>query len=113
MDIDIFQLPGIVRKRIHYVILAAVVCALLGMGFVLTQKPFYRSTAEIFVDIGAGPVVGTDTGGSLNTQQVIGSQIYLIQSRDVLRDVVTRLDLTVTCHGEKVLAQARALVRMA
>lgn len=94
MDIDIFQLPGIVRKRIHYVVLAAMVCALLGMGFVLTQKPFYRSTVEIFVDIGAGPVVGTDTGGSLNMQQVIGSQIYLIQSRDVLRDVVTRLDLT-------------------
>ncbi len=94
MDIDIFQLPGIVRKRIHYVILAAVVCALLGMAFVLTQKPFYRSTAEIFVDIGAGPVVGTDTGGSLNVQQVIGSQVYLIQSRDVLHQVVTKLNLT-------------------
>lgn len=94
MDIDIFQLPGIVRKRIQYVVLAAVVCALLGMGYVLTQKPFYRSTTELFIDMGRGPVVGTDTGGSLNMQQVIGSQIYLIQSRDVLRDVVEKLDLT-------------------
>ena len=33
--------------------------------------------------------------------------------RGVTDDGLTQLDLTVTCHGEKVLAQARALVRMA
>jgi acyl dehydratase len=32
--------------------------------------------------------------------------------REVTDDGLTRLDLTVTCHGEKVLAQARATVRM-
>jgi acyl dehydratase len=31
--------------------------------------------------------------------------------KEVTEDGLTRLDLTVTCHGEKVLAQARALVR--
>jgi len=93
MDIDIFQLPGIVLKRIHYVILCALACAVLALGFVMTQKPFYRSTAEVFVDIQRGPVVGTDTGGTMNMQQLIGSQLYLFQSRDVLRDVVKRLDL--------------------
>ena len=54
MDIDIFQLPGIVRKRIHYVILAALACVIFGMVFVLTQKPFFRSTAELFIDMGGG-----------------------------------------------------------
>jgi succinoglycan biosynthesis transport protein ExoP len=93
MDIDIFQLPGIVRKRIHYVIFAAIACVLLALGFLATQKPFYRSTAELFVDIQRGPVVGTDTGAALNIQQLIGSQLYVLQSRDVLRDVVKRLDL--------------------
>ncbi len=93
MDIDIFQLPGIVRKRIHYVILCTLACVVLALGFLMTQKSFYRSTSEIYVDIQRGPVVGTDTGGTLNMQQVIGSQLYLLQSRDVLRDVVKRLDL--------------------
>ncbi len=31
--------------------------------------------------------------------------------KEVTEDGLTRLDLTATCHGEKVLAQARALVR--
>ena len=74
-------------------ILSALVCVVLALGFVMTQKPFYRSTAEVFVDIQRGPVVGTDTGASLNMQQLIGSQLFLLQSRDVLRDVVKRLDL--------------------
>ena len=92
MDIDVFQLPGIVRKRLHYVVLAALTCAVLALGFVVTQKPFYRATAELFVDIGRGPG-GTDTGGALSMQQLLGSQLYLIQSRDVLRDLVQKLDL--------------------
>jgi acyl dehydratase len=33
--------------------------------------------------------------------------------REVTGDGLARFDLTVTCHGEKVLAQARATVRLA
>lgn len=111
MDIDIFQLPGIVRKRIHYVILAALACVIFGMVFVLTQKPFFRSTAELFIDMGRGPVVGTDTGGGTNTQQIIGSQVYLIQSRDVLREVVRKLDLTKDPYFNRVGLASRLLGR--
>lgn len=111
MDIDIFQLPGIVRKRIHYVVLVALACSVLALGFVLTQKPFYRSTVELYVDISRGPVVGTDTGEALNMQQIIGSQLYLIQSRDVLRDVVTKLDLTNDPYFNQTGLVARVLGR--
>lgn len=97
MDIDIFQLPGIILKRVHYVIVCALACAVLALGFLMTQKPFYRSTAEVFVDMQRGPVVGTDGGGAaggmLDMQRMVGSQLFLLQSRDVLRDVVERLDL--------------------
>lgn len=93
MDIDIFQLPGIVRKRFHYVVLAVLACVVLAAGFLLQQKPLYRSTAELYVDVQRGPVVGTAAGTGLDTQQMIGSQLYFLQSRDVLRDVATRLDL--------------------
>lgn len=113
MDIDIFQLPGIVRKRIHYVILAALACVVFGMVFVFTQKPFFRSTAELFIDTGRGPVVGTDTGGGTNTQQVIGSQVYLIQSRDVLREVVRKLDLTKDPYFNRVGLASRLLGKTA
>lgn len=94
MDIDIFQLPGIVRKRLHYVVFSVLACVALAAGFLVQQKPLYRSTAELYVDMQRGPVVGSGAGTGLDTQQLIGSQLYFLLSRDVLRDVVKRLDLT-------------------
>ena len=98
MDIDISQLPGILMRRARYVVLTVVVCVLLAFAFLLVQKPYYRSTAELLVDIQRGPVVGTNTNGGSESQaaaqQAIGSQIYILQSRELLRDVVRKLDLT-------------------
>lgn len=93
MDIDVFQLPAIIWRRFHYVILCVLVCVLLALAFVLTQKPFYRSMAEIYIDVQRGPVVGADTGITTDAQQVVASQIYVLQSRHVLSDVVKRLEL--------------------
>ncbi|QRM53736.1 GumC family protein [Sinorhizobium sp. BG8] len=98
MDIDIFQLPGILRRRIRYVVLTALACVLLGLAFLLLQKPYYRSTAELLVDVGTGPVVGSETGmgaeGASGGQQTLGSQLYILQSRQLLHEVVKELSLT-------------------
>ncbi|WP_163364498.1 Wzz/FepE/Etk N-terminal domain-containing protein, partial [Escherichia coli] len=51
MDIDIFQLPGILKRRAHYVVLTVLACLLLAMAFLATQKPYFRSTAEILLDL--------------------------------------------------------------
>ncbi len=81
----------------HYVVLTALVCAVLALGFVLLQKPYFRSAAELLVDTDRGPVVGTDgtapATSAADAQQAVGSQIYILQSRELLRDVVKRLDL--------------------
>lgn len=96
MDIDIFQLPGILKRRAHYVVLTVLACLLLAMAFLATQKPYYRSTAEVLLDLNRGSVVGNggSTGGQVSAQQSVGSQIYVLQSRDVLREVVKNLNLT-------------------
>ena len=93
MDIDIFQLPGIVRRRFRYVVLSVLACVVLALAFLFTQKPFYRSTAELYVDVQRGPVIGTGAAAPVDTQQVMASQLYFLQSRDVLRDVARRLEL--------------------
>ncbi|WP_288971631.1 GumC family protein [uncultured Mesorhizobium sp.] len=96
MDIDIFQLPGILKRRAHYVVLTVLACLLLAMAFLATQKPYFRSTAEILLDLNRGSVVGTggSANGQVSAQQSVGSQIYVLQSRDVLREVVKTLNLT-------------------
>ena len=78
MDIDIFQLPGILKRRAHYVVLTVLACLLLAMAFLATQKPYFRSTAEILLDLNRGSVVGT--GGSANGQ-VSAQQSVAVRSK--------------------------------
>ncbi len=44
MGIDIFQLPGILLRRWLYVVVTAVLCMVLAMGFVMTRKPVFMAT---------------------------------------------------------------------
>lgn len=48
------------------------------------------------------PVPDTDEGTELEVGAVV---------KETGEDGLTRLDITATCHGEKVLAQARAIIR--
>ncbi|GAB3798196.1 MaoC family dehydratase [Micromonospora zhanjiangensis] len=48
------------------------------------------------------PVPDDDQGTEIEVRAVV---------KEVTEDGLTRLDLTATCHGQKVLAQARATVR--
>ncbi|MFE0016675.1 GumC family protein [Mesorhizobium sp. NPDC059054] len=95
MDIDIFQLPGVLKRRWHYVVLTALLCLGLAVVFLATQKSYYRSTAEILLDPSRGGASGGNPGeAQVSTQQTVGSQIYVLQSREMLRDVVRNLKLT-------------------
>lgn len=97
MNIDIFQLPGILKRRAGYVILTTLLCVALAFAFLLVQKPYYRSSAQILVDLDRPPVIGAESNAGIGQQasaQTVGSQIYVLQSRDLLREVVKKLDLT-------------------
>ncbi len=97
MNIDIFQLPGILKRRAGYVILTTLLCVALAFAFLLVQKPYYRSSAQILVDLDQAPVIGAESAvaiGQPASAATVGSQIYVLQSRDLLREVVKKLDLT-------------------
>ena len=72
MDIDIFQLPGILRRRLHYVVIAVILCVLLGSIYVLQLTPRFSSTAEILLDplgLAAEAVDSKGTGSSAQQDQ--------------------------------------------
>ncbi|MFD2765608.1 MaoC/PaaZ C-terminal domain-containing protein [Micromonospora eburnea] len=67
----------------------------------------WAGAPDAVVDFGVRftrPVVVPDTDEG--TEVVVGAVV-----KEVTEDGLTRLDITATCHGEKVLAQARATVR--
>lgn len=98
MDIDIFQLPGILRRRLHYVILTVVVCLALALVYVLRLTPLYTSSTELLLDPkglvtgGADPV--NVTAQAPQDQSAVDSQIYVMQSRATLEEVADKLNLS-------------------
>lgn len=96
MDIDVFQLPGILRRRIRYVVATAAACLLLGMVFIVTQTSLYSATSQILLDPQKLPAVGgtvADGQSPTQVQQDIDSQIYVMQSQEVLAEAVRKLGL--------------------
>lgn len=96
MEIDIFQLPGILRRRWIYPAAAAAFGGLLALVFVLHQTPLYHASLELLLDPAglqnpANSVDGVQSQsmGQLNTD----SQIYIMQSSEVLSAVVNELNL--------------------
>jgi succinoglycan biosynthesis transport protein ExoP len=97
MGIDIFQLPGILLRRWLYVVVAAVLCMALATGFVVMRKPVFIATTDILIDpqgLSAGPVDPTTASGNNQDGATLESQIYIVQSREVLNPVVDALNLT-------------------
>ena len=97
MDIDIFQLPAILKRRLHYVLIAVAACVLLAAAYTLSLKPTFTSTAEILLDPTGLAVENVDNKGTSNSAQQeqsnLDSQIYVMQSRGVMSDVARKLDL--------------------
>ena len=96
MDIDAFQLPEILRRRIRYVLATTAVCLLLGMVFIVTQSSLYSATSQILLDPQKLPAVGetaADSQSPTQVQQGIDSQIYVMQSQEVLAEAVRKLGL--------------------
>ncbi len=96
MDIDIFQLTGIVRRRLHYVVLAVVACMALAALYTSSLVPLYRASTEILLDPQGLLADRRDlfiSGNSPQEQSSLESQTYIVQSRDVVNAVITELAL--------------------
>lgn len=95
MEIDIFQLPGILKKRAHYIVLSVIACVVLAFLYLSTLVPTYRSSTDILLDP-QGLAERRDlivAGSSPQEQSSLESQIYIVQSRDVLNEVIDKLSL--------------------
>jgi succinoglycan biosynthesis transport protein ExoP len=96
MGIDIFQLPGILLRRWLYVVLTALVCIALAAGFVVLRKPVFMATTDLLIDpqgLSASPPdprLGQPLG---QDEAALASQIFIVQSREVLNPVVDELNL--------------------
>lgn len=95
--IDIYQIPGILRKNLIWLIVLPLVCAMLALGFLATKTPVYRAKAQLLIEPQGLQIVGEDivdrrAGESLQ-RLAVDSQTFVILSQAVLDEVVERLDL--------------------
>ncbi len=97
MDIDIFQLPGILRRRWIYPAASTALCGVLALGVAFVQTPTYRATTSLIVDPAAlqAPASDPAAAGAASSvaQATTDSQLYVMQSAEVLGAVVDKLNL--------------------
>eukprot|EP00873_Tetraselmis_striata_P026158 jgi/Tetstr1/446422/TSEL_033964.t1 len=96
--IDIYQIPGILRKRIGWLFVLPAVMTTLALGFLALKTPQYSASAELLIEPRGLQIVGNDIlardNGDALQRLAVDSQTYVILSQAVLEDVVERLDLT-------------------
>jgi polysaccharide biosynthesis transport protein len=97
MNIDLVQLPEILKRRWKIVVLTALVCMGLAFVYTLSLKPAYLSTAEILLDPKKFEPVSNDIAANspapVDSSQNVDSQIYVMNSYELLSAVVKKLDL--------------------
>lgn len=96
--VDVYQIPGILRKRAIWLVIVPAVCVALALAYVMLRTPVYRAMAELLVEPQGLQIVGTeivarDRGGDGSQRLAIDSQTYVILSNAVLGAVIDRLDL--------------------
>lgn len=94
-EIDLRALGrGVWRRRLW--ILGPTLCAAVAaLVFVQLSSPYYRSTAMVLIENrdGAAPRSGPEREAPLPDEQAVVSQVQLIQSRDLVRTVVSNVGL--------------------
>jgi len=95
---DIFELPGILWRRWLYVLVPMVLFVLLGGAYVVAVKPTIPVETDIFVDtqglVAEQPDLVPQASAQTQDSAILESQIYVMQSGEILGDVVDKMDLT-------------------
>ena len=102
---DVFQLPGILRKRWIYVLAPTLLFVALAASYVVVVKPTIPVTTDILVDpqglIAEKSDLVPQASASNQDSAVLESQIYVMQSGEILGDVVDKLDGVSTDGGDR------------
>jgi succinoglycan biosynthesis transport protein ExoP len=95
---DVFQLPGILWRRWLYVLVPMLMVVALAGAYVAVVKPTIPVEADILIDTQGLVAEKTDLVPQIAAQSqdssILESQIYVMQSSEILSDVVDKLDLT-------------------
>lgn len=94
-EIDLRALGKGLWRRKLWIIGPTLCAAVAAFVFVQLSSPYYRSTALVLIENrdGAAPRSGPEREAPLPDEQAVMSQAQLIQSRDLVRTVVSQLDL--------------------
>ncbi|WP_137157771.1 Wzz/FepE/Etk N-terminal domain-containing protein [Rhizobium sp. FKL33] len=119
---DIFELPGILLRRWLYVVATAAVCLVLAAAYAMVVKTPIQAIAQILIDPQGLSAVQTElspqVAGPAQDAAMLESQIYLIQSAEILGEVVDKLDLTTDAFlvkktpADKDMARSAAIAAM-
>jgi uncharacterized protein involved in exopolysaccharide biosynthesis len=122
VSMDIFELPGILLRRWLYVVVTAVVCLVLAAAYAVVVKTPTQAIAQILIDPQGLSAVQTELApqiaGPAQDAAMLESQIYLIQSAEILGEVVDKLNLTTDpflvkkAPADKDLARSAAIASM-
>jgi uncharacterized protein involved in exopolysaccharide biosynthesis len=122
VSMDIFELPGILLRRWLYVVATAAVCLVLAGAYAVVVKTPTQVIAQILIDPQGLSAVQTElapqVSGPAQDAAMLESQIYLIQSAEILGEVVDKLNLTTDAFlvrkapADKDLARSAAIGSM-
>ncbi|RXF75128.1 exopolysaccharide transport family protein [Hansschlegelia zhihuaiae] len=93
-EIDLRALGQGIWRRKFWILGPALLAAIAAIAFVQISAPLYRSSALVLIENREGAAPGGERGLSLPDEQAVASQVQLIQSRDLVRQVVKSLDLS-------------------
>ena len=108
--IDLWELLGVLLRRIWIIILAAVLVGAAAFGYTYYMvDPLYKASTLLYVNnssISLGSTSVTISGSELNAaQKLVNTYLVILKSRSVLNDVIEEADLN--CSYETLLRLAQ------
>jgi succinoglycan biosynthesis transport protein ExoP len=94
--LDLERVLAGIRRQARLIAIFGIIGVVLGAAFVASTVPLYTSSADVLIDKRQPvPLVDmTDPNDAIRTDAEMGSQIELLQSNQMARAVVNRLNLT-------------------
>ena len=96
-ELDLGGLGRAIASRRWWIILPALLCFVGAIAFVSLVQPRYTAESKVLVENGESFFTRPDRSDQLSTtlpdDETVQSQIQLIQSRDIARAAIRRLDL--------------------
>ncbi|MFM2135723.1 MAG: hypothetical protein RL021_1123 [Bacteroidota bacterium] len=105
-EIDLRALLRNMRRRRHYFLLSAAACFLAAFTYLKLSDPIYEAGASVLIKDSknkSGSIENILTGDLFGSARNVSTEIGILTSRSVLKEVIHELQLDVSCYEEKLL----------